>query len=331
MDLLFSVIIPVYNAEKTLRRCVDSVLAQERNDVEILLVNDGSKDGSPEICWEYRDLHDCVRVVDKENGGVSSARNAGLDAAHGRYAVFVDSDDYLAPGALSAAEELLRQEDWDLIRFSHGIDDGADLRSAIAAPRSMRSRAEAMPKIIDDICTKDLNAPWAKIYKRSVLEAHGIRFPLGVSIAEDRAFNIRYSMYIQNYLISDRMFYYVNIENEQSLSRKKHPDLTEQFRIADRYTENAIQEADIPEAEKELYRRAVHFGTCRSVYKKAKDLRREGVGWFGRQKALWRRCREINRRRLRYPSTRYCRLITLPVRLYQTWAIDWIAGRLVGR
>ena len=92
----YSVIIPVFNAEKTLRRCVDSLLDQERDDIEIILVNDGSKDGSLDICNAYQRGHSCVRVIDKENGGVSSARNAGLDAAKGTCVVFVDSDDYVS-------------------------------------------------------------------------------------------------------------------------------------------------------------------------------------------------------------------------------------------
>lgn len=93
---MYSVVIPVYNAEKTLRRCVDSLLRQDCSEVELILVNDGSKDGSLEICREYARQYDCVRVIDKPNGGVSTARNAGLDAAQGIYVLFVDSDDYVS-------------------------------------------------------------------------------------------------------------------------------------------------------------------------------------------------------------------------------------------
>ena len=85
----YSVIIPVYNAEKTLKRCVDSLLEQNCSDLELILVNDGSKDSSLEICKAYQNENNCVRVIDKPNGGVSSARNAGLDAAFGQYVLFV--------------------------------------------------------------------------------------------------------------------------------------------------------------------------------------------------------------------------------------------------
>ena len=92
----YSVIIPVYNAEKTLRRCVDSVLNQNYGDMELLLINDGSTDGSLDICNGYRSFSPQVRVIDKTNGGVSSARNAGLGIAEGEYILFVDSDDYVS-------------------------------------------------------------------------------------------------------------------------------------------------------------------------------------------------------------------------------------------
>ena len=99
MSNRFSVIIPVYNAGKTLQHCVDSLLLQKCEDVEIILVNDGSQDGSAAICRSYAARYSAVRYLEKSNGGVSSARNAGLDAAQGRYVLFVDSDDYV-PGSL---------------------------------------------------------------------------------------------------------------------------------------------------------------------------------------------------------------------------------------
>ena len=113
----FSVIIPVYNAEKTLRRCVDSVLSQLGDRDEVLLVNDGSKDGSGAICAEYAGRDVRVRLIDKENGGVSSARNAGLDAARGDYVLFVDSDDWVSGDLLSAASTLLAESPNSFVSF----------------------------------------------------------------------------------------------------------------------------------------------------------------------------------------------------------------------
>ena len=328
-SIQYSVIIPVYKAEKTLHRCVDSLLPQMSDSYEILLVDDGSPDGSGAICDEYGAADSRIRVIHKENGGVSSARNAGLDAARGKWVLFVDSDDYVPEDLFCGIAGLQKEDDWDWIVLSNCVDDGTEIRKSINTPFRASAREAAIPAIIDGICRKLLNPPWAKVYRRQILEAQSIRFPVGVSIAEDRAFNIRYSMYISKYLVSDRIGYYVNTENEASLSRKRYNDLAEQFQISGEYVQRSIREAEIPEAEKELYRRAYNFGVCRTIYKDAKDLRRDGVGWVVRQKTLWKRCGEMNRRKMRYPRTRYCRLITLPVRLRQTWVLDLIAKRLL--
>ena len=102
--LKYSIIIPVYNAEATLNKCVDSVLMQQFANVEVILVDDGSKDGSLQICEEYARKDSRVTVIHKENGGVSSARNRGLDIAKGTWVTFVDSDDYLGDGFLQNEE-----------------------------------------------------------------------------------------------------------------------------------------------------------------------------------------------------------------------------------
>ena len=95
MNPSISIIIPVYNVESYLERCVDSVLAQTFEDFEVILVNDGSTDNSPEICDEYLTVDNRIKIIHKDNGGLSSARNSGLDIAKGRYIMFVDSDDWI--------------------------------------------------------------------------------------------------------------------------------------------------------------------------------------------------------------------------------------------
>ena len=97
MEKLISIIVPVYNAERTLHRCVTSLVEQSYPNIEILLVNDGSKDASLEMCRGYEQQDSRIRVIDKPNGGVSSARNAGLDVARGEYIMFCDSDDWVSP------------------------------------------------------------------------------------------------------------------------------------------------------------------------------------------------------------------------------------------
>ena len=110
-----SIIVPVYNAENTLRQCVDSILNQEYKNLEVILVDDGSKDGSPAICDEYAVKDKRVKVFHKENGGVSSARNLGLDHAQGEWIAFIDSDDYVSPNYLEAVHN--RNEDLIIVPY----------------------------------------------------------------------------------------------------------------------------------------------------------------------------------------------------------------------
>ena len=120
--LLFSVIIPVYKTEKYLNQCVDSVLNLNFKDLEIILVDDGSPDSCPKICDDYAKKYDCVKVIHKENGGASTARNAGIYAAAGEYILFMDSDDYLVnEGCLSDLVESINEYGSDLVVY--GISD----------------------------------------------------------------------------------------------------------------------------------------------------------------------------------------------------------------
>ena len=110
-----SVIVPVYNTEKYLRQCVDSILGQTLSELEIILVNDGSKDNSGVICDEYAAKYDQVTVIHKENGGVSSARRAGVAAAKGEYVAFVDSDDWIDPDMYAQMLASAREHDADAV------------------------------------------------------------------------------------------------------------------------------------------------------------------------------------------------------------------------
>ena len=122
--IMLSVIIPVYNVEKYLRKCVDSILLQDFANMEVILVDDGSPDNSGAICDEYAEKDARVKVIHKENGGVSSARNTGLDVAQGKYIAFVDSDDYLLPNSFQPNVEYMENHpDIDLLQFPISYDE----------------------------------------------------------------------------------------------------------------------------------------------------------------------------------------------------------------
>ena len=114
-----SIIVPIYNVASYLLKCVDSLLAQDITDYEIILVDDGSPDNCPQICDEYAEKYDNIRVVHQENAGLSAARNTGIAAATGDYIMFVDSDDYLQPNTLGALLEQAEREQLDVLRFDY--------------------------------------------------------------------------------------------------------------------------------------------------------------------------------------------------------------------
>lgn len=167
-----SVIVPVYRAEEYLNRCVDSILAQTFTDFEVILVDDGSPDHCGEICDDYARRDPRVRVFHKENGGVSSARNVGLDHARGEWIAFVDADDWILPHYLEA---ILVEKDTDIIitnEFSIGfIDKQRAIRNLLR--RNWHS------------------CPWGKFFRKSLFDPHTFDIPREITNGEDMIMNFR--------------------------------------------------------------------------------------------------------------------------------------------
>lgn len=180
---LISVIVPVYKVEEYLGRCVDSLLAQTYENLEIILVDDGSPDECGRICDDYVSRDPRVRVIHKENGGLSSARNAGIDAARGEYLGFVDSDDWVVPQTYEWLLGMALEEDVKLVcagRYDVSSWTGAWNRGLCPVKREVISGEELAKRIFlwDNVDS----AAWDKLYHRSLFDE--IRYPLGV-VSED--------------------------------------------------------------------------------------------------------------------------------------------------
>lgn len=182
-----SVVIPVYMVETTLRRCVDSVLAQTYGDYNIILVDDGSPDGSGAICDEYAARDKRIHVIHKENGGLSDARNAGLRSAVCNYVMFLDSDDYLEKDCL----ETLRQYDSDMIIGSLYIQDrSGNFRAQDPVEDNHIPRASFSQKLPALFRLNRLNFVHGKLYSMRVIEKNGLLFEDDMlTSAEDTVFN----------------------------------------------------------------------------------------------------------------------------------------------
>ncbi|MBQ9936950.1 MAG: glycosyltransferase [Oscillospiraceae bacterium] len=185
MSELISVIISVYNVEKYLRRCIDSVINQTYKDLEIILVDDGSIDDCGKICDEYKVKDDRVKVIHKENGGVSSARNAGLDIATGSYIAFVDSDDYVAPEMYAKLYSEAVQNKYDVVECNIVFDYASGKQHKYCLKeREFYSYQEMIRAIFERYM---LASASNKIYKREVIA--DVRFKKDITIAEDLLFN----------------------------------------------------------------------------------------------------------------------------------------------
>ena len=207
MQPKISVIVPVYKAEECLHRCVDSILSQTFTDFELLLVNDGSSDNSGAICDEYAEKDNRVRVFHKENGGVSSARNLGLDNARGEWITFCDADDYVTPDWLMAYSDAM-QENTDLaIQGYHIIDSDRNIVKHLPSQKG-NSIEDKQKLIVSLMCQGVYGYLWVKLFKRQLIEENNIRFDIKSTFREDEQFFSKYLEYITSFCCIDKENYF---------------------------------------------------------------------------------------------------------------------------
>ena len=176
-----SIIVPLYKAERYLRRCVESIIHQTYTDWELLLIDDGSPDGSGRICDEYADGDARIRVFHKENGGVSSARNLGLENVHGEYVTFVDSDDMIDTRTLDICISQCELFGLDMLQFSFSRNV-ADLGSAENFEPGIFTNQEYVKK------TNLLKCVWGTVVRSNILHRNHIKFDEEMKLAEDQLF-----------------------------------------------------------------------------------------------------------------------------------------------
>lgn len=223
-----SVIVPVYNAEKYLDRCMKSIYDQTFTDYEIILVNDGSTDNSDEICRRYRDQDDRVTYIKKENEGAGSARNRGIEAARGEYLAFPDVDDWFEPEMYAELYELAKSGGYD-IAFSganyYSQDSGTELvysRTVNCKAVSYKSQKECRENVMTFFPTSTIfDVPWNKLYKRSIAIEKNVRFS-DTRRCQDAMFNIDFYNYITSAVSIDKA-YYNYIENTAATTNRKFP------------------------------------------------------------------------------------------------------------
>lgn len=222
---MISIIIPVYNSIPRLQACLESVVHQEYDPVEVIIVDDCSSDGSLELCREYERQYEFVQVITKPNEGVSAARNLGLARAKGEYVQFVDSDDQLYPTACRSLVKRMERDQSDLV--IGGYYNQKERREVLPSDLVLSGREEIRTQFPALFTHFLIHVPWNKLYRRSVLQRAEAQFPTDLSKGEDLMFNLRVLEQVKSLsLLSEPMYDYNNL-NDQSLSFRFREDAME--------------------------------------------------------------------------------------------------------
>lgn len=224
MNKQLSIIIPAFNAEKNLRRCLDCLLSQADGSCQVIVVNDGSRDGTGDICASYGGK---ITYIDKRNGGVSSARNAGLKAALGEYVTFVDSDDFVSDDfvALALGEMTTHK---DVYFFLHRQDDaktqiepvpfGNEPGKEDIIRYTLFSKENPNPNM-------NFRSVWGKMIRRSLLDEHSIIFPEGLALGEDMVFMLYVYSAMNTYSFVNKVAYHYFFLNPDSATNRSKPNI----------------------------------------------------------------------------------------------------------
>lgn len=269
MDYEYSVIIPVYNAEKTIQRCLDSIIGQNYNHVEIVLVNDGSRDQSGEICRGYAAKYKDIIYIEQENSGASAARNAGLDVAKGKYITFVDSDDYVLNGYFAT----LCQSDDDLVLFSYQSirPQGISIHQFRKELMNANMNFDRIIKIIDS----RIASPCNKRFKKTIIEQNHIRFRNDLVIGEDFIFGLEYMLYCQTSCIINVQLYCVDETDMRSVTRSAKYDSMQFIKIY-QYAFQVANDSEWIDSEKRKLIQQLDYLYCRTAFACAKHVLEAG-------------------------------------------------------
>ncbi|MBE5942918.1 MAG: glycosyltransferase [Lachnospiraceae bacterium] len=213
--MMFSIIIPIYKVQDYLIKCVDSVCSQTYKDIEIILVDDGSPDSCPLICDEYAKKDSRVKVIHKENGGLSDARNSGFDVASGEYIIFVDSDDFIE---IDACEKFARftEKGYDVLIGDAIVEGGVCDLSHIELDKPVSGTQYYKAALLKQ---KAPVVAWINAYRREFLKENNLKFKYGI-LHEDVEFTPRVFLAAQSVIYTNNFFYHYMIR-DNSIMRQK--------------------------------------------------------------------------------------------------------------
>ena len=254
-----SIIVPVYNREKAIGRCVDSILNQDYRDIEVILVDDGSKDSSYKIISEYAEKDSRVIAVHKENGGVSSTRNKALSLASGDYVQFLDADDWLPFDSTKLLVREMEENDVEMVigDFYRVVDDMVSKKGSIREP-GVITRNEYADKMMLTPADFYYGVLWNKLYKKEILDRYNITMDENISYCEDVIFNLEYLLHVKKVgVLKARVYYYVRTEGslvQQNLSIEKTVRMkTSVIKYYNEFYRNILDERDYEQRKPIIY------------------------------------------------------------------------------
>ena len=217
---LITVVVPVYNMGKYLPKAIDCLLKQTYENYEIIIVDDGSTDGSSEVCDECAGLDARIRVVHKENGGLSSARNCGIDNANGEYIIFPDPDDYVEPNYLQALVDMTGDNELEI--SGHFVtEDGKDRPHNPHGEKQELDRKSALAAVMLSVAY--CGFAWNKLYHLDIIKANDLRFDLELGMAQDLHFAFRYISLCSKISYNPTVQTYHYVQHAEGVTNLKAP------------------------------------------------------------------------------------------------------------
>lgn len=271
-----SFVVAIYNVSKYLGRCIESLTGQTMQEIEIILVNDGSSDNCLEICNSYAARDDRITVIDQKNQGANAARNHGLHAAQGEWIYFVDGDDYVDKDICANLVQYMSQG-YEVIFFTNAVCTGDKVRPVVHSEKKIAfgredfkelqlSALNRLGKYKYEMNTVEPACIWNKIYNRKFLENNSLEFVPDFPKLQDISFNLLVYDKAQKGIYVPIVGYYYQI-NQESVTRRYQPNIIEKFEVVNRwFGQFAAGQADERFAQAYAERVATHIRTCVVLY-----------------------------------------------------------------
>lgn len=259
MEALVSVIVPVYNVKKYLRKCVDSILEQSYQTFEVILIDDGSIDGSSELCDEFATIDSRIKIIHKKNAGVSAARNDGIDLAKGAYLAFIDGDDWIEVDYLKKLMQAIIENNADeaAVGFKYTYETGNSKPSPICDQLEILSGVEALDQAMDPV-RPWVGFAWGKLVKSSIIKDNSVKYDSGITICEDSLFNYIALQHVNKVVkIPDILYnYYIRDNSATRIAKVNYKMLRSKinaFTKAAEIAENISWGGAIPNTRKQYF------------------------------------------------------------------------------